>query len=60
MRLRLKRGAAYSPSPWRRRHNPQLTATGELQHLLSIDGLPREILTQILDTAESFAGLSSR
>ena len=34
-------------------HNPQLNAKGELQHLLSIEGLPRAILEQILDTAES-------
>src|SRR3954471_3442997 len=40
--------------------NPQLNAKGELQHLLSIEGLPREILTQILDTAESFAGVTER
>ena len=31
--------------------NPQLNANGELQHLLSTEGLPREILLQILDTA---------
>ena len=41
-------------------NNPQLNAKGELQHLLSIEGLPREILTQILDTAESFAGVTER
>ncbi len=40
--------------------NPQLNENGELQHLLSIEGLPREILTQILDTAESFAGVTER
>ena len=40
--------------------NPQLNAKGELQHLLSIEGLPREILLQILDTAESFAGVTER
>ncbi len=34
--------------------NLQLNENGELCHFLSIDGLPREILTQILDTAESF------
>ena len=32
-------------------HNPQLNAAGELQHLLSIEGLPRAVLNQILDTA---------
>ena len=41
-------------------HNPQLNAKGELQHLLSIEGLPREIITQILDTAEPFAGVTER
>src|SRR5690348_16429462 len=40
--------------------NPQLNEAGELQHLLSIEGLPREVLTQILDTAESFAGVTER
>ena len=40
--------------------NPQLNSNGELQHLLSLDGLPREILVQILDTAESFAGVTER
>ena len=40
--------------------NPQLNANGELNHLLSIDGLPREILTQILDTASSFLEVSDR
>jgi aspartate carbamoyltransferase catalytic subunit len=40
--------------------NPQLNASGELQHLLSIEGLPPAILTQILDTAESFVGVTER
>ena len=40
--------------------NPQLNANGELQHLLSIEGLPPAILNQILDTAESFAGVTER
>jgi aspartate carbamoyltransferase catalytic subunit len=40
--------------------NPQLTSEGKLKHLLSIEGLPRDILVQILDTAESFAGVSER
>src|ERR671939_2025621 len=42
------------------RRNPQLNEKGELQHLLSIEGLPREILAQILDTAESFVGVTER
>ncbi len=40
--------------------NPQLNANGELQHLLSIEGLPREVLLQILDTADSFVGVTER
>ncbi len=41
-------------------HNPQLNKDGELSHLLSIEGLPPRILTQILDTAESFMEVSAR
>jgi aspartate carbamoyltransferase catalytic subunit len=41
-------------------HNPQLTQDGKLKHLLSIEGLPKRILTQILDTAESFVGVAER
>ncbi len=40
--------------------NPQLNANGELQHLLTIEGLPREILVRILDTAASFIGVTER
>ena len=41
-------------------HNPQLNAQGELTHPLTTDGLPRAIMTQILDTAESFMEISTR
>ena len=40
--------------------NPQLNKHGELHHLLSIEGLPGEIVRQILDTAESFVGVTQR
>ncbi len=40
--------------------NPQLNRNGELIHLLSIDGLPREILVQILDTAGTFLSVNDR
>ena len=40
--------------------NPQLNKNGELQHLLTIEGLPRSIVTHILDTASSFVGVSDR
>ena len=42
------------------RRNPQLNKNGELIHLLSTEGLPKAILTQILDTAENFVSVSSR
>lgn len=41
-------------------HNPQLNKNGELQHLLTIEGLPKEILLHILDTAASFVGITER
>ncbi len=40
--------------------NPQLNDDGELKHLLSIEGLPKRILNQILDTAESFVNVAER
>ena len=41
-------------------NNPQLNQHGELHHLLSIEGLPAAILWQILDTAQSFVGVTQR
>ncbi|MBA1445759.1 MAG: aspartate carbamoyltransferase catalytic subunit [Chromatiales bacterium] len=38
----------------------QLDDTGRLRHFLTIDGLNRELLTEILDTSEGFAGVSER
>ncbi len=40
--------------------NPQLNGDGRLQHLLTIEGLPREVLVHILDTAASFIGVTER
>jgi len=40
--------------------NRQLTQDGRLRHLLTLDGLPRTIITQILDTAESFMDVGER
>lgn len=40
--------------------NFQLTDQGRLRHFLSIDGLDRNLLTAILDTAESFTGVSQQ
>ncbi|MFT5534179.1 MAG: aspartate carbamoyltransferase catalytic subunit [Burkholderiaceae bacterium] len=41
-------------------HNPQLNKDGDLQHLLTIEGLPKRIVMDILDTAQSFVGISDR
>jgi len=38
----------------------QVDANGRLKHFLTIDGLDRELLINILDTAESFAGVGER
>ena len=40
--------------------NPQLNKHGELQHLLTTEGLPKAIVNQILDTASSFVSVSDR
>jgi aspartate carbamoyltransferase catalytic subunit len=42
------------------KRNPQLNTHGELIHLLTTEGLPRAILTQILDTAAGFVSVSDR
>src|SRR5215218_6250668 len=40
--------------------NPQLNAAGALTHLLTLEGLPPQIITHILDTAEPFVGIAER
>jgi len=40
--------------------NPQLNRNGELVHLLTTEGLPRDIVTHILDTAQTFVPLADR
>ena len=42
------------------KRNPQLNRNGELIHLLSTEGLSRDILTRILDTANQFVSLNDR
>ena len=39
--------------------HPQLDRNGRLRHLLSIEGLPREVLVRILDAAEPFVDVGS-
>jgi len=41
-------------------HNPQLNKHGELQHLLTVEGLPKAVITRILDTASSFVSIGDR
>ena len=45
---------------WLNPANPQLNKNGELHHLLSLEGLPADVLRQILDTAASFVGVTQR
>jgi aspartate carbamoyltransferase catalytic subunit len=40
--------------------DPQIDSNGNLVHLLSIEGLPRDILISILDTARSFVSITER
>ncbi|MFM2329704.1 MAG: hypothetical protein RLZZ494_1807 [Pseudomonadota bacterium] len=42
------------------KRNPQLNRHGELIHLLSTEGLPKAVLTQILDTAGTFLSVHDR
>ncbi|MFM8555999.1 MAG: aspartate carbamoyltransferase catalytic subunit [Betaproteobacteria bacterium] len=40
--------------------HPQLNTHGELKHLLTIEGLSRDLIHHILDTAAGFLGVSDR
>ena len=40
--------------------NPQLTQDGRLRHLITLDGLPQNILNEILDTAAPFTEVAER
>jgi aspartate carbamoyltransferase catalytic subunit len=42
------------------KRNPQLNRHGELVHLLSTEGLPRDTIHQILDTASTFVSVNDR
>ena len=39
--------------------NSQFNNQGNLQHLLTLEGLPKETLLHILDTAEQFVSVTS-
>ncbi|HEY9446147.1 MAG TPA: aspartate carbamoyltransferase catalytic subunit [Burkholderiales bacterium] len=45
---------------WLDPRNPQLNKNGELHHLLSLEGLPASVIWQIIDTAQSFVGVTQR
>lgn len=40
--------------------NNQLTETGQLRHFLTIEGLKKPLLTEIMDRAEQFSGITHR
>ncbi len=40
--------------------HPQLAKDGSLRHLITLEGLPKEILTHVLDTAASFTEVAER
>jgi aspartate carbamoyltransferase catalytic subunit len=44
----------------RKQLSPQLNSHGELQHLLTIEDLPRDVLLRILDTAAPFTEVAER
>jgi aspartate carbamoyltransferase catalytic subunit len=46
--------------PGRAMHNPQLDAQGALTHLLTLEGLPAEVIVRILDTAVPFVSIAER
>jgi len=41
-------------------HSLQIDSNGQLRHFLCISGLNRQLMTEILDTAESFAGVTEQ
>lgn len=50
----------YIPRPGSLPINQQLTEEGRLKHFLTVEGLSSEILTEILDTAESFSSIANQ
>jgi len=40
--------------------NPQLDANGALTHLLTLEGLPADVIRHVLDTAEPFVSIAER
>src|SRR6185503_9288469 len=50
----------WSRSKARLVRNPQLNGDGELQHLLTLEGLPAPVIDRILDTALPFVSIAER
>lgn len=48
------------PAPGPLPSSLQFSDDGRLRHLLTIEGLSRELITEILDTAESFASMNAK
>ena len=48
------------PQPGALPNDLQLTSAGQLRHLLTVEGLSRELVTEILDNAESFANMNEK
>ncbi len=40
--------------------DPQVNANGELVHLLTLEGMPAELIVRILDTAVPFVSIAER
>src|SRR4029079_4052679 len=49
-----------SPSKARPVSNPQVNGDGDLQHLLTLEGLPAPVIDRILDTALPFVSIAER
>jgi len=41
-------------------HDPQISADGKLKHLLTTEGLPRNMIASILETADQFVSVGDR
>ncbi len=56
----MRPGLSPAPLPGPLPAQIQLTEKGRLRHFLTVKGIPRELLLEILDTAESFAGVKDQ
>jgi aspartate carbamoyltransferase catalytic subunit len=54
------RSSHSSTAPTKRPRTIQIDSNGRLRHFIAIEGLPKHILTEILDTAESFVSVTAQ